>query len=261
MTFKNQMDEFISFANVLADESAKVIMEYFRQTFTVENKDDDTPVTIADKKSELKIRELINKAYPSHGILAEEFDNTNLDSEFIWVIDPIDGTRSFIAGHKDFGTLIALLYKKKPVLGIINCPAHNERWIGIENQITTLNGKKTKTSQKKLIEDCYTITTGLYLEDEIFRNAFKSIIKKSKDYILRGDCYMYGMLSSGLVDVVFEDTLKAHDYMALVPIIQGAGGVITDKFNNPITLDSDGSVLATANSLIHKQAINMINLS
>ena len=125
MTLKNKMDEFISFANVLANESAKVIMEYFRQTLTIENKDDDTPVTIADKKSELKIRELINKAYPSHGILAEEFDNTNLDSEYIWVIDPIDGTRSFIAGHKDFGTLIALLYKKKPVLGIINCPAHN----------------------------------------------------------------------------------------------------------------------------------------
>jgi len=260
MTFKNQMDEFISFANILADESAKVIMEYFRQTLTIENKDDDTPVTIADKKSELKIRELINKAYPSHGILAEEFDDTNLDSEYIWVIDPIDGTRSFIAGHKDFGTLIALLYKKKPVLGIINCPAHSERWIGIENQITTLNGKKIKTSQKKSIEDCYTITTGLYLEDEIFRNAFENIIKKSKDYILRGDCYMYGMLSSGLVDIVFEDTLKAHDYMALVPVIQGAGGVISDKFNNPITLDSDGSVLATANSLIHKQAINIINL-
>ena len=260
MTLKNQMDEFISFANILADESAKVIMEYFRQTLTIENKDDDTPVTIADKKSELKIRELINKAYPSHGILAEEFDNTNLDSEYIWVIDPIDGTRSFIAGHKDFGTLIALLYKKKPVLGIINCPAHNERWIGVENQITTLNGKKIKTSHKKSIEDCYTITTGLYLEDEIFRNSFENIINKSKDYILRGDCYMYGMLSSGLVDIVVEDTLKAHDYMALVPVIQGAGGVITDKYNNPITLDSDGSVLATANLLIHKQAINMINL-
>ena len=157
MTLKNQMEEFISFANIMADESAKVIMEYFRQTFAIENKDDDTPVTIADKKSELKIRELINKAYPSHGILAEEFDNTNLDSEYIWVIDPIDGTRSFIAGHKDFGTLIALLYKKKPILGIINCPAHNERWIGVENQITTLNGKNIKTSSKKSIEDCYKI--------------------------------------------------------------------------------------------------------
>jgi len=93
-----------------------------------------------------------------------------------------------------------------------------------------------------------------------FRNGFDNIIKKSKYYIFGGDCYMYGMLSSGLVDIVVEDTLKVHDYMALVPVIQGAGGVITDKYNNPITLDSDGSVVATANSLIHKQAINMINL-
>ena len=259
MTVKKQIDAFISFANILADESAKVIMEYFRQNIKIENKDDDTPVTIADKKSELKIRELINKVYPSHGILAEEFDNTNVNAEYIWVIDPIDGTRSFIAGHKDFGTLIALLYKKKPVLGIINCPAHNERWIGVENQITTLNGKKIKTSQKKSIEDCYTITTGLYLEDEIFRNSFENIINKSKYYIFGGDCYMYGMLSSGLVDIVVEDTLQAHDYMPLVPVIQGAGGVITDKYNKPITLDSDGSVVATANPLIHKLAINMIN--
>ena len=166
MTSKIQMDEFISFANILADESSKVVMKYFRQNIKIENKDDNTPVTIADKKSEIIIRELINNAYPSHGILAEEFDDTKPNSEYIWVVDPIDGTRSFIAGHKDFGTLIALLYKKKPVLGIINCPAHNERWIGVENQITTLNGKKIKTSQKKSIEDCYTITTGLYFDDE-----------------------------------------------------------------------------------------------
>ena len=260
MTLKKQMDEFISFANILADESSKIVMKYFRQNIKIETKDDNTPVTIADKKSEIIIRELINNAYPSHGILAEEFDDTKLNSEYIWVVDPIDGTRSFIAGHKDFGTLIALLYKKKPVLGIINCPAHEERWIGVENQITTLNGKNIKTSSKKLIEDCYAITTGLYFENETFKNGFDNIIKKSKYYIFGGDCYMYGMLSSGLVDIVVEDTLKAHDYMALVPVIQGAGGVITDKYNKPITLDSDGSVVATANSLIHKQAINMINL-
>ena len=254
------MEEFISFANILADESSKIIMKYFRENIKIENKDDDTPVTIADKKSELIIRKLINNTYPSHGILAEEFDNIKLNSAYLWVIDPIDGTRSFISGHKDFGTLIALLYKKKPILGIINCPAHNERWIGVENQITTLNGKKIKTSSKKSIEDCYTLTTGLYFENDTFRNGFDNIIKKSKNYIFGGDCYMYGMLSSGFVDIVIEDTLKTHDYMALVPVIQGAGGIITDKYNNPITIDSDGSVVATANPLIHKQAINMINL-
>ena len=204
MTFTNQMDEFISFANILADESAKVIMEYFRQTLTIENKDDDTPVTIADKKSELKIRELINKAYPSHGILAEEFDNTNLDSEYIWVIDPIDGTRSFIAGHKDFGTLIALLYKKKPVLGIINCPAHQERWVGIYNQPTTLNNNIIRTSKIQKLKDSYAFTSGLYFEDKIFRTGFDKVIDKTKHHRFGGDCYMYGMLASGLIDIVIS---------------------------------------------------------
>ena len=260
MSKNSSLKEFISFANTLADKSEEIIMNYFRQHLNIETKKDNSPVTIADKKTEEKIRSLINIKYPNHGIIGEEYEKNNYNNEYTWVIDPIDGTRSFIAGHKDFGTLVCLLYKKKPVLGIINCPAHNEKWIGVENQITTLNGKNIKTSSKKSIEDCYAITTGLYFENETFRNGFENIIKKSKYYIFGGDCYMYGMLSSGLVDIVVEDTLKAHDYMALVPVIQGAGGVITDKYNKTITLDSDGSVVATANSLIHKQAINMINL-
>ena len=123
------MDEFISFANILADESAKVIMEYFRQTLTIENKNDDTPVTIADKKSELKIRELINKSYPSHGILAEEFENTNLDSEYIWVIDPIDGTRSFVIASPTWSNLISVNYNREPILGLVNFPMLKKYYI------------------------------------------------------------------------------------------------------------------------------------
>ena len=122
------LEVLVSFANKLANESEKIIHQYFRTTLTVDAKNDATPVTIADKNTELKIRELIQARYPDHGILGEEFEGTNIDSEYLWVIDPIDGTRSFIAGHKDFGTLIALLHNNKPILGIINCPAHKERW-------------------------------------------------------------------------------------------------------------------------------------
>ena len=147
--------EFYSFANMLANESEKIIMSHFRKKISIENKSDESPVTIADKNSELKIRELILKHYPDHGIIAEEFENTNNDSEYTWVIDPIDGTRSFISGHKDFGTLIALLKNKKPVLGIINCPAHKERWVGIENTKTTCNGKEVSTSNVNKIENAY----------------------------------------------------------------------------------------------------------
>ena len=252
-------DEYLNFANLLADESEKIIFNYFRKKIDIKNKEDNSPVTIADQKVELRIRELINSKFPSHGILGEEYESFKIDSEFVWVIDPIDGTRSFIAGHKDFGTLIALLYKNKPVIGIINCPAHKERWIGIENQQTTLNNKLISTSSIKNIEESYMFTSGIYFDEPILRNGFEKIKNKSRYYRLGGDCYMYGMLASGLIDVVIEDTLKPHDYMALINVIEGAGGKVSDKFGNDININSDGSLVASCNKSIHKDLISIIN--
>ena len=261
MNNNSNIVELKSFANTLADKSEIIIMEYFRQKLNIERKNDDTPVTIADKKSEEIIRSLINKQYPDHGIIGEEYEGKNIDSEYLWVIDPIDGTRSFIAGHKDFGTLIALIHKAKPILGIINCPAHKERWIGIDRMPTTLNGDIVNTSNIKHIDNSYTFTSGLYFEDKFFRKSFEKIIEKSNYYRFGGDCYMYGMLASGLIDIVVEDTLKIHDYMALIPVIEGAGGVVTDKKNQKITLQSDGSLLATANPELHKEVIGLMENS
>ena len=172
-------NEFVIFIDQLADHSEKITMEYFRKNIEIDAKSDDTPVTIADRNCEMKIRDLITNKYPDHNILGEEFENKNLNSEFTWVIDPIDGTRSFIAGHKDFGTLIALLYNNKPVIGIINCPAHKERWIGIENQQTTLNNKLISTSSIKNIEESYMFTSGIYFDDPILRNCFEKINNNS----------------------------------------------------------------------------------
>ena len=255
----HQYGEFVNFANMLADESAQIISKYFRKKININNKKDDSPVTIADQNTELKIRELISQKYPSHGILGEEYGNTQLKSEFVWVIDPIDGTRSFIAGHKDFGTLIALLHNNKPVLGIINCPAHKERWVGIKNEKTRLNNQVIKTSDVQKIEDAYLFTSGIYFNEPILKKGYQSIRDKSKYFRLGGDCYMYGMLASGLIDIVIEDTLKAHDYMALVNVIEGAGGKITDKFGNDVTIESDGSLIASSSSEIHKELINISN--
>ena len=166
---------------------------------------------------------------------------------------------SFIAGHKDFGTLIALLHNKKPILGIINCPAHQERWIGIHNQPTTLNGNIIKTSNIEKLNLSYAFTSGLYLDDKVFRTSFDKIIDQAKYYRFGGDCYMYGMLASGLIDIVIEDTLKVYDYMALIPVIEGAGGVVTDKYNQKIGLNSDGSLIATANSELHNEVFKVLN--
>ena len=253
------IDELSDFSKHLADESEKIIKKYFRTTLNVDRKEDKSPVTIADKEVELKIREIIKNNYPHHGILGEEFDQKNIESEYIWVIDPIYGTRSFIAGHKDFGTLIALVYNNKPILGIINCPMHNERWIGITNKETTMNNKVVKTSNIKFINESYFCTSGLYLEDIHFKKSCDKIINKSKYYRLGGDCYMYGMIASGLIEIVLEDTLKTHDYMALIPVIEGAGGVVTDKYGSPVTINSDGSIVASANKSLHNQIINIIN--
>ena len=258
MTF--DLEELLSFANLLADESEKVIIQYFRKSFNVENKEDESPVTIADKKTELKIRELIEKKYPTHGILGEEFEKKDTKSEYLWVIDPIDGTRSFIAGHKDFGTLIALLHNNKPIIGIINCPIHNERWVGVINKKTKLNGKEVFTSKINVLEKSYVCTSGLYFNNDHFRKGFDKILKKSRYHRFGGDCYMYGMLASGLIEIVIEDTLKAHDYMALIPVIEGAGGKITDKYGGLIDLNSEGSVVVSANLNLHKQLIDIINI-
>ena len=259
MIDNSEIIEFKSFANILANKSEIIIMDYFRKRFSIETKNDDTPVTIAHKKSEEIIRSLITNRYPSHGIIGEEYEGKNINSEYIWVIDPIDGTRSFIAGHKDFGTLIALLHNKKPILGIINCPAQNERWQGIINKRTLYNGKITKTSKVKKLKDCYSFTSGLYFESKEFRNMYNLLISKVKYYRFGGDCYMYGMLSSGLIDIVVEDTLKSHDYMALIPVIEGAGGFVSDRFGKQINLDSDGSLVASCSKEIHNQVIKCLN--
>ena len=252
-------DEFVKFANFLADESSIIINKYFRTKININKKKDSTPVTIVDQNTELKIRELISSKYPSHGILGEEYEQINKKAEFMWVIDPIDGTRSFIAGHKDFGTLIALLHNNKPILGIINCPAHNERWVGIKDHHTTCNNIKVSTSSIKKIEDSYLFTSGEFFYEPFLKKGFEKIKDQSKYFRYGGDCYMYGMLASGLIDVVIEDTLKAHDYMALVNIIEGAGGKITDKFGENVSIESDGSLVASCNPNIHQELISIIN--
>jgi len=255
----NFLLEYLNFANRLADEAGIISMEYFRTSLDIENKSDESPVTIADKNTELKLRSMIEEKYPDHGILGEEFDSINPDAEFIWVIDPIDGTKSYLAGHKDFGNLISLTQNKKPIIGIINCPAHDERWVGAKNQNSTINQQSSKTSSVTKIEDAYFFSSGLYFDEPHLRNAVDKIKHKVKYYRYGGDCYMYGMVASGLIDFVIEDTLKVHDYMALVNVIEGSGGKVTDKFGNEITTDSRGSCIASANEKLHSELISLIN--
>jgi len=261
-----KINQFITFANYLADVSTPIARKYFRKNFAEEKKANDTPVTLADKKIEEEIRKAIQVQFPDHGIIGEEFENINSESDYKWIIDPIDGTASFIIGRPIFGTLICLSYKNKPIIGIINQPITDERWVGVIDKYSKFNDHDLKTRNCKNISDAILCTTS----PEFFKGKdlkiFKSIASKTKyqEYggvIYGGDCYLFGLLALGFVDIIIECGLKNYDYMALIPIIEEAGGIVTDWNGKKMNLNSDGTILACGNKRIHKKVLEFINNS
>ncbi len=240
-------EEFIDFAGKLADISGRVIRRYFRQPNGLSAKDDLSPVTTADLEAEQEMRMAIAAAYPEHGIIGEEFGNVQTKSDYTWMLDPIDGTASFMIGRPIFGTLISLLKNGTPILGIINQPITAERWIGANGQ-SILNGEKISTRKNLPLSQAVLCTTSPdYLFSEKAKEFFASVSKKARYTVYGGDCYSYGLLAAGLVDAVIESGLKPHDFCALRPIIEGAGGVFADWRGQEITLDSSGDVIAAGN--------------
>jgi histidinol phosphatase-like enzyme (inositol monophosphatase family) len=252
--------EFIAFANRLADASGEVIRRYFRQPFVVEGKDDLSPVTKADRDAERALRAMIEKTYPSHGIHGEEYGLTNASADYTWVLDPIDGTRAFVCGKPVWGTLIALLRKGKPILGVIDQPVLHERWIGAFGYPTTLNGKEIKTRAcASLSEAVLNIAPQVYMEKYIGDlPAYRKLERKAKTTSVGGDCYVYGLLASGFVDVIVEQALKLYDFAALVPIIEGAGGMMTDWQGKVLDVNSAGYVLAAGDKRVGQEALKLI---
>ena len=251
-----ETDEFKHFCKTLAKESGKIINQYFRTKVGIETKDDESPVTIADKKTEQVMRELIMKEFPSHGILGEEFGKHNEEAEYQWVLDPIDGTKSFVAGTVTFGTLIALLKNGKPLLGVINQPVLNEFLIG-DNQTCELNGEKVNVRECNNISDALMLTTD-HLNIETYQNLenFENLMRKVKLYRQWGDCYGYYLVATGFADIMMDPIMSVWDSMALIPVINGAGGVITDYHgNDPVK----GSSIVASTKEIHGQVIEILN--
>jgi histidinol phosphatase-like enzyme (inositol monophosphatase family) len=253
--------EIISFANHLADISATVITKYFRSNISEETKNNQTPVTKADKETEEVIRQAIEKKFPQHGIVGEEFQNTNDKADYKWIIDPIDGTVSFIMGRPIFGTLIALSYKDKPILGIINQPITKERWCGIADQNATLNGKIIKTSDCKNIQDAILCSTSPHFfkgNDSIRLQRISSQTKyQSQGGIMYGgDCYLFGLLALGSVDIIIEQGLEIHDFMALNQIVKSAGGVITTWEGKELDMNSNGTIIACATQELYDKVMD-----
>jgi inositol-phosphate phosphatase/L-galactose 1-phosphate phosphatase/histidinol-phosphatase len=252
------IDAFIALANRLADAAGGVIRPYFRSGLEVIGKQDASPVTVADRESEAAMRALIERDFPGHGILGEEHGAVRLDAEYVWVLDPIDGTKSFISGFPLFGTLIALLHRGRPILGIIDQPIIRERWIGAEGRPTTFLGKPARTRPCARIADATLYST----TPDMFRGTDATGYEKLRQAVklprFGGDCYAYGQLANGHVDIVVEARLQPYDYLAQVPIIQGAGGVLTDWQGNALGLESDGRVAASGDPTLHKDVLRLL---
>jgi histidinol phosphatase-like enzyme (inositol monophosphatase family) len=249
---------FITLAEQLADAARQQIMPRFRTGLKADVKSDRSPVTEADRESERTMRALIKAAFPDHGILGEEFGAENTDAEFVWVLDPIDGTNSFVSGKPLFGTLIALCQNAVPVVGIIDAPAVKERWIGAKGQSTTLNGTPITTRTCDNLDQSwlYATTPDMFKGDN--EAAFKRLSAGVWRTVYGGDCYAYGLLASGHVDLVCEASLGTYDFCALAPVVEGAGGIITDWHGQSLTLASEGRVLAAGDSVLHGKALRVL---
>lgn len=256
--------EIIEFAHNLADLSADVIKKYYRRENDEIVKDDDSPVTKADRGAEEVMRAAIEKKYPGHGIIGEEYGVKEGNGEFNWVLDPIDGTSSFIIGRPIFGTLIALTKGQKSLLGIVNQPITNERWLGIDSVGAFLNGEKIAVRNCGALNNAVMCSSSSFYFQGDDADILQKITSKTKyqklgGIVYGGDCYSYACLASGYIDVVLDPGLKIYDYAATMPLVEAAGGIITDWQGNDPKLKSGVKLLACGSKKIHAEILEIIN--
>eukprot|EP00956_Cyclotella_meneghiniana_P004107 scaffold5000_cov76-Cyclotella_meneghiniana.AAC.6 len=262
--------ELVSFANTLADKARTIILPYWRQPIAIESKLEndrpitESPVTIADRLTESSMRRLIEDTYPTHGIYGEEYGHVRVDAEYVWVLDPIDGTKSFITGKPLFGTLIACLRNGVPIIGIIDQCVLDERWVGVVGSGTTLNGRSVRATGCEDLKDSmmYATTPHMFRKGEE-EDKFQAMCDIVKRPLYGADCYAYAIVASSFgADIVVEADLGLYDYCALVPVVEGAGGVMSDWSGRKLTLKnhkaSRGRVVACANERLHRQAISIL---
>lgn len=241
--------EFVSFANRLADAAGEIQRRYFRQPLEVKLKPDASPVTQVDKETESALRELIEQAYPSHGIVGEEYPAVRENAEFVWVLDPLDGTKSFLVGMPVFGVLIGLAQGGCFVLGVIDQPILRDRWVGADGHSTTFNGTPVHTRPCSKLADAV-VFLGKPYDAKIAR--LRDEVRWAR---YGGDCYGYGLLASGFVDVVVDANLDDHDFAALEPVVRNAGGAITDWAGHPLAMGSNGEVIAAGDAHVLERVV------
>ncbi len=240
------INDDIALALRLADAAGEAIRPWYRTAMACERKDDSTPVTMADRAAEQAMRRILKADAPHDTVIGEEFGSSPGTSGRSWVLDPIDGTAGFLAGRPIFGTLIALVVEGWPVLGVIDQPILRERWVGASGRATTFNGAPVRTRPCRALADATLATTGPHHFDDHDGGHFRGLAAKTdhRRMVMGGDCYNYAMLASGHLDVVCEAGLKLHDWAALVPVVEGAGGTMCDWNGDLLHAGSTGHVLA-----------------
>jgi histidinol phosphatase-like enzyme (inositol monophosphatase family) len=252
------LPEFVQFAHGVADAARRPSLHYFRAGPELHIKADGSPVTVADRETERVIRDLLSRSYPQHAVVGEEHGWTPSDQPYTWVVDPIDGTKSFLAGAPTFGMLLALLYDGAPVLGIIDIPALDERWCGVAGQAASMNGRPAKTGCCTAVEQAVlTIISPDKLEGGE-RPAVDALSCVARVRRYSSDGYSHALLASGYVDMVVAVGQQPFDYLAVVPVVEGAGGCISDWAGKPLGLESDGRILVTATPELHREALNVL---
>jgi myo-inositol-1(or 4)-monophosphatase len=255
--------DFSAFIGRLATSAGETILPFFRTSLLVDNKSaaqDFDPVTEADRAAEAVMRRLIKANFPQHGIVGEEFGNEREGADYVWVLDPIDGTKSFISGFPIWGTLIALLHKGVPVFGMMHQPFIGERFYG-DNGSASYKGpsgeRRLQVRRCASLNEATSYTTSPLLMNEADRATFGLIEKAVRLSRYGGDCYSYCMLAAGHLDLVVETELKPYDIAALIPIITGAGGVITNWEGKPA--QQGGRIVAAGDPRVHEAALKLLN--
>lgn len=254
--------DFAAFVDRLADASGEAILPFFRTALSVEDKRSSRgfdPVTAADKAAESVMRDLIRRTFPLHGVVGEEFDDVATDAEYVWVLDPIDGTKSFILGLPVWGTLIGLTRNGSPCYGMMHQPFIGEKFFG-DGRSASYRGRngprRLRARACAAIEDAMLMATTPTMFDEGERASFDRVAGSVRQMRWGGDCYAYAMLAAGHLDLIVEADLKPFDIMALIPIVEGAGGVVTTWDGKPAT--DGGRIIAAGDRRLHEAAMELL---
>ena len=249
--------DIVEFAHVLADTASGIVRAAAGSRRVAHRKADASPVTDIDRAVETRLRELIAARFPGHGVIGEELGADRRDAEHVWVLDPIDGTKAFMAGMPMYGTLIGLVRGGRPVLGVIEQPVTRERWIGVDGDGTRYNGEPVHTAACARLSDALVCTTSAEYYEGEDEEAFRRIVAGSRWTVYGGNCYAFARIACGNVDVALEARVAVHDYVALVPVVENAGGVMTGWRGEPLTVDrvSGGRILASGDRRVHEAAM------